>query len=90
VQHGGRILVNSGDPTSKILAVMPTLIGGRLIEVTVDPPGGDTRFVFENELMLMCFPANSRNGVSWVIDTEAGDKVKLGPGTRISYDTALR
>jgi hypothetical protein len=90
MQHRDQVLVNSGDSTSRILAVLPTMIGSHLIEVTVDHPGGDSRFVFENERTLMCFPANSRKGVNWVIGTEAGDEVKLGPGMRISYDTALR
>lgn len=84
LQHHDKVLVNSGDSTSKILAVLPTMIGSRLIEVTIDHPGGDTRFVFDDERTLTCFPANSRKGVNWVIDTEGGDEVKLGPGARIT------
>jgi len=90
VQHGSQVLVNSEDSTSKILAVLPTMIGNRLVEVTVDYPGGDTRFVFEDGRTVTCFPANSQEGVNWVINTEAGDEIKLGPGARITYDTALR
>lgn len=62
--------MNSGDSTSKILAILPTMIGSCLIEVTIKHPGGDTRFVFDDELTLTCFPANSRKGVNWVIETK--------------------
>lgn len=53
-------------------------------------PGGDTRFVFDNDRTLTCFPANSRQGVSWVIATNDGNELKLGPGSRIAYETGLR
>ena len=90
VQHGDKILVNSKDSTSHILAVLPTMIGSRLVEITVDHPGGDTRLVFEDGRTVTCFPASSREGVNWAMNTEVGDEVKLGPGARITFNTALR
>jgi hypothetical protein len=90
VQQHGKVLMNSGDSTARVRAVLPTMIGCPLVKAHVTNPGGDTRFVFENERVLTCFPASSRLGVNWVINTETGDEFKLGPGIRISYKTSLR
>lgn len=52
----------------------------RLVEVQVDSPGGDTRFIFDGGRTLVCFPANSTDAVSWAIVTEEGDEFRFTPG----------
>jgi hypothetical protein len=90
VRHGKNVLMNSGDSTSRILSLLPTLVGSRLVNVAIDCPAGDARFVFEDERSLICFPASSRNGINWVIESEAGNEIELGPGMRIGYRSGLR
>jgi hypothetical protein len=90
VQERGKVLMNSGDSTARVRAVLPTMIGRPLVRAHVAGPGGDTQFVFENERVLTCFPASSQRGINWVISTGSGDEIKLGPGIRISYQTSLR
>jgi hypothetical protein len=90
LEQGGKILVGSSDSVAKVLDQFPKLVGSRLLKAVVQPPGGDTAFLFENDLTLNCFPARSKEGDSWVISTEGGDQLKLGPGARVTYETGLR
>ena len=80
VQVHDEVLLHTDDPSSAILAVLPTLIGSRLVDVLIDHPGGDTRFVFDDDRTLVCFPARSRAGINWLINYEGGggDEVRLG------------
>ncbi len=71
VEQGGKILVGSADSVAKVLDQFPKLVGRRLLRVEVQPPGGDTQFIFENDLVLNCFPARSREHNSWIISAEA-------------------
>ncbi len=87
LQEQGRILVSSSDSTTKVLSVLPTLRGCRLDSMEVDHPGGDTRFFFDDGRVITCFPANSVQGIAWVIVTEAGDEISLGPGNAIRHRT---
>jgi hypothetical protein len=90
LEQEGRILVASMDCAAKLLDQFPKLVGSKLLNIAVKPPGGDTAFVFENDLTLNCFPTNSQKGIAWVIETEAGDELKLGPGARLTYASGLR
>ncbi len=85
-----KTLVCSGDSVAKVLDEFSKMVGCRLLKTLVSPPGGDTSFIFENELILSCFPAKSRAGDSWVICTKDDDVVKLGEGNRVTYETGLR
>ena len=76
----GKVLVRSGDSTATILAQFPHMLDLRLIEVQIDHPGGDTRFVFDKGHTLTCFPANTTGGTSWVVVTEEGDEFQFAPG----------
>jgi hypothetical protein len=75
-----KTVVWSGDSTATILNRFPQMLGHRLIEVSIDSPGGDTRFVFDKGVTLTCFPANTTGGASWVVVTEGGDAFQFGPG----------
>jgi hypothetical protein len=75
-------VVRSGDSTATILNRFPRMLDHRLIEVRIDYPGGDTRFVFDEGVTLTCFPANTTGGASWVIVTEEGNEFQFGPGVR--------
>jgi hypothetical protein len=90
LEQGGKTLVGCGDSAAKVLDQFPKMVGSRLLTVEVRPPAGDTVFIFENDLALNCFPASSREGSSWVICTEDGGELKLGPGARVTYETGLR
>jgi hypothetical protein len=90
LEQGGKILVGSGDSVAKVLDQFPKMVGRRLLRIEVRPPGGDTAFVFENDLTVNCFPARSKEDDSWIISAEDGDEVKLGPGARVTYQTGLR
>jgi len=90
LEQGGKILVGSSDSVAKLLDQFPKMVGRRLVKVEVRPPGGDTAFVFENDLTLNCFPARSQEGDSWVISTEDGNQLRLGQGARVTYETGLR
>jgi hypothetical protein len=87
-QHG-KTLVASSDSVARALKEFPRLVGSRLIEVEVRPPGGDTLFSFDDDLILNCFPAKSREGWSWMIYAD-GNKLSLGPGSRVTYESGLR
>jgi hypothetical protein len=78
LEQGGRILVGSSDSVAKIMDHFPKMVGIRLLTVEVRPPGGDTRFIFENDLILNCFPARSfparsRDGSAWGVCTGEGN-----------------
>ena len=90
LEQRGKILVASMDSSSQLRDRFAQLVGKRLLEVVVQPPGGDTAFVFEDDLVLSCFPARSQEGISWLIETEEGDVLKLGPGARLTYESGLR
>ncbi len=75
-----KTVVRSGDSTATILNRFPIMLDHRLIEVRIDYPGGDTRFVFDNGVTLTCFPANTTGGASWVVVTEGGDEFQFQPG----------
>jgi hypothetical protein len=90
LEHGGKILVASSDSVAKVLDQFSKMVGIRLLKIEVRPPGGDTMFIFEENLILNCFPATSSEGISWVICTEDDNQLKLGPGTRVTYETGLR
>ncbi len=90
LEQGGKTLVSSADSVAKILDQFPKMVGSRLLRVEVRPPAGDTVFIFENDLALRCFPARSQDGSSWVICTEDGNELKLGPGARVTHETGLR
>jgi hypothetical protein len=79
-----------GYAAAKVLEQFPRMMGSRLVKADVRPPGGDTTFIFENDLTLNCFPARSQEGVSWEICTEDGNQLRLGPGARVTYRTGLR
>jgi hypothetical protein len=83
-------LAASGDPPSSFLTEAKKLIGAKLVEIQVDAPGGDTTFRFDSALSLFCFPASIRERDSWVLETVTGDRVQLGPGSRVTYSSALR
>lgn len=93
---GGRLiqnglpLVTSGDPPSLALVEIQRLIGAKLLDINVQAPGGDTTFRFEYGLELFCFPATSREGDCWTLQTEVGDQLTLGPGPRVTYKSGLR
>jgi hypothetical protein len=73
LEQGGRILVGSTDSVAKILEQFPKMVGSRLLTTEVRPPGGDTAFIFENDLVLNCFPAQSHEGAAWVVRTDDGN-----------------
>lgn len=75
-----KVLVRSGDSTATILAQFPHMLDLRLVEVQIDDPGGDTRFVFDKGHTLTCFPANTTGGTSWVVVTEEGEEFQFAPG----------
>jgi hypothetical protein len=90
LEQEDKILVGSGDSVAKVLDQFPKMVGRLLLKIEVRAPGGDTAFVFENDLTLRCFPARSQQDDSWIISAEDGDEVKLGPGVRVTYQTGLR
>jgi hypothetical protein len=90
LEQGGRILAGSGDSVAKVLDRFRRLAGNRLLKVEVRAPGGDTAFHFENDLTLVCFPASAQKGDAWIVSTEDGNRLKLGPGSRVTYETGLR
>jgi hypothetical protein len=90
LERGGKILVGSSDSVAKQLEPFQNLLGSQLLTIAVRPPGGDTTFLFENDLALTCFPAKSREGGSWVVVTEDSNQFKLGPGARVTYESCLR
>lgn len=90
LQRAGTTVVSGGDPVAKVLEHFSKMVGSRLLSVEVQPPGGDAAFVFEDDAVLTCFPATSRQGSSWVIVSEAGDEWQLGPGARVKHDSGLR
>lgn len=71
LQEERKVLAGDLDAAERLLALTPELIGSRLLEVQVDAPGGDTRFVFENGRMLVCFPTSAQHGTGWEILLEA-------------------
>jgi hypothetical protein len=73
LERGGRTLVNSSDSVAKVLEEFPKMVGSRLVRVEVRPPGGDTEFHFQNDLILNCFHARSRGNNPWTVVTEDGD-----------------
>ena len=73
LEQGGRILVGSSGSVAKIMDHFSKMVGIRLLKVEVRAPGGDTRFIFENGLILNCFPARSGGGTSWGVCTGAGN-----------------
>jgi hypothetical protein len=87
LEQGGKTIVGGSDSVAKVLDQFPKLVGRRLLKALVLPPGGDTSFIFDDDLTLNCFPARVEDGDSWVICTEDGGKVKLGPGARVTYET---
>ena len=87
LQQSGQAIFNGGDSPAKILAAAPTMIGSRLIAVEIDTPGATTRFKFDDERTLTCFPADTRLGVSWVIVPNGHDYSQDRPGSRIGYST---
>jgi hypothetical protein len=90
LQQGGKHLAGGSDSVSKVLEQFSKMVGSRLLKAEVLPPGGDTTFIFDNDLTLNCFPAKSQEGDSWVICTADGNQLKLGPGARVTYETRLR
>jgi hypothetical protein len=58
LERGGKILVGSSDSVAKQLEPFQNLLGSQLPTIAVRPPGGDTTFLFENDLALTCFPAS--------------------------------
>lgn len=67
LQEARKVLAGNFDAAERLLALTPELIGSRLLEVQVDAPGGDTRFVFENGRMLVCFPTSAQHSTGWEI-----------------------
>jgi len=88
-QHGVPVVM-SGDPSARVLGEVQRLVGIRLVDVEVKPPGGETLLRFDSALVLSCFPAVSREGDSWVLNTDLGDVLKLGPGPRMTYISGRR
>jgi hypothetical protein len=80
LSHGHTVLLRNWDSTMKVLHLFRSVLDFQLLEVQIDHPGGDTRFVFDREHTLTCFPANSTGGVSWVIVADEGDEFRFGPG----------
>jgi hypothetical protein len=64
-----QVLVGSSDSVAKILDQFPKMLGSRLFKIEVQPPGGDAAFIFENEIILNCFPARSHKEASWAVRT---------------------
>jgi len=75
LEQGGRVLVGSDDSVAKILDQFPKMLGSRLLKIEVQPPGGDTALMFENDLILNCFPARSHEGASWAVRTARGNEL---------------
>jgi hypothetical protein len=90
LEQGGKALVGSSDSIAKGLDQFSKMIGSRLLKTVGSPPGGDTMFIFDNDLILNCFRAKSREDNSWLISTADGNLLALGPGARVTYKTGLR
>jgi hypothetical protein len=90
LEQDGKALVGSSDSLTKGLDQFSKLVGSRLLKSVVLAPGGDTTFRFDAGLTLSCFPARSEDGNAWVIATADGNRLTLGPGVRVTYETGLR
>jgi hypothetical protein len=90
LERAGRVLVAKSDSVAKGSDQFSKLVGSHLMNTEVSPPGGDTKFIFDNDLILNCFPTKSQDGNSWVISTADGNRLTLGPGVRVTYETGLR
>lgn len=60
LQRAGKNLVSGSDPVAKVLEQFSKMVGSRLLSIEVQPPAGDTSFLFEGDIVLSCFPAVSR------------------------------
>ena len=90
VEHLGRILAADLDSAARCMEQFPKLVNKQLSKIDVTAPAGDTKFVFADDLVLNCFTTNSSDYDCWGIDWEDGTRLKLGPGPRLWYETALR
>jgi hypothetical protein len=90
LEQDGKALVGSSDSVAKGLDQFSKLVGSRLLKTVVSPPGGETMFIFDSDLILNCFPAKSWEDNSWLISTADGNLLALGPGARVTYKTGLR
>lgn len=90
LERAGEVIAACGDSSEKVLAQFKQLVGKTLAHLNVAPPGGDTSFVFDDGLVLRCFPATGRCGESWRISSAEDDELLLGPGARWSYRSGVR
>jgi hypothetical protein len=78
------------DSREKVLEQYSKLVGNTLVRIEVTPPAGDTAFILESGMTLRCFPATAHQGQIWRITSVDNDELRLGPGARWSYRSALR
>ncbi|MGP0072936.1 MAG: hypothetical protein ACLPWF_13510 [Bryobacteraceae bacterium] len=90
LERSGKTLVASSDSVPKVLDHLSKMVGKQLVSIEIRPPAGDTRFLFRDDLALNCFPAKSRDGDTWAICTVDNNQLKLGPGSRVTYESGLR
>ncbi len=90
LERSGEIIVASGDSSEKVLSHFKQLVGKSLLNIEVATLGGDTSFIFEDELLLRCFPATSKVGDVWRIFSRQLGELIMGPGGRWSYAASPR
>lgn len=90
LERAGEIIAACGDSSEKVLAQFKPLVGKTLLRIDISSPGGDTDFVFNDGLLLRCFPATGHCGESWRISSAEADGLLLGPGAQWSYRSGLR
>jgi hypothetical protein len=64
LERAGEILVASDDSSGKALTVFPQLLGRTLLRVEVSS-AGEAVFLFDDDLALRCFSANSQGRTGW-------------------------
>lgn len=57
LEQGGKALVGSSDSVAKGLEQFSKMVGSRLLKTVVSPSGGDTMFVFDNDLIFELLPS---------------------------------
>jgi hypothetical protein len=73
------IVVACGDSSQNILQNVNQLVGRKLLRVDITPIAGDTALMFDEGLVLRCFPATSEQGDIWRLSSTNGDEFVLGP-----------
>jgi hypothetical protein len=68
LERPGEVVAACGDSTDRVLAQFKQLVGKTLARIDITPPGGDTKFLLDDGLLLRCFPATSQCD-SWGISS---------------------